>query len=97
MSELQRIQVLVKASQHEQVAKLAAAQGSSVSAVIRELIDEGLRERERKKARQLVALERLAEMRKELEGKYGAYEGDVVAEDREERMQEMERVWRGES
>ncbi len=97
MGELQRIQVLVKATQHEQLSRLAAAQGSSVSAVIRELIDEGLRERERKKARQLATLERLADMRQAIEANYGVYEGDVVAEGREERMQAMERVWHGES
>ena len=50
-----------------------------------------------KQARQLAALEQLNRLRNEIERKYGVCEGDLLAEVREERMQDMERVWRGES
>ncbi|MCW5852240.1 MAG: ribbon-helix-helix protein, CopG family [Anaerolineae bacterium] len=97
MSELQRIQVLIQASQHEQLVKLAKTKGQSVSAVIREMIDEGLDQREGKKEAWREALEELTRLRHEIEREHGIITRDFLAEARAEREQDMERVWRGES
>lgn len=97
MSELQRVQVLIQASQHEQLVKLAKSKGQSVSAVIREMIDKGLDPREGKKEEWREALEELTRTRKELEREHGIITRDLLAEVRAEREEDMERVWRGES
>ena len=97
MGDLQRVQVLIPASQREQLVKLAKTKGQSVSAVIREMIDEGLDQREGKKEEWREALEELTRMRKEIERKHGIITRDFLAEVRAEREQNMERVWRGES
>ena len=97
MSEVQYIEVIVEASQHEQLMRLAQAKGQSVSAVIREMIDEGLDQRRGKKEEWREALEELTKTRQEIEREHGIITRDFLAEVRAEREQDMERVWRGES
>lgn len=96
MTEVECIEVVVEASQHEQLVKLAQAKGQSVSEVIGEMMDAGLLERERQQARQLAALEQLTQLREELERKQGIITRDLLAELRAEREEDIDRGWRGE-
>jgi Arc/MetJ-type ribon-helix-helix transcriptional regulator len=99
MTQLYRAQILLEQTQHDSLRELATAEGRSVSDVVREAVTEYLvdhgKERQRQKA--LDALARLSELREELVAEYGIYEGDLLAEAREERDADMERVWRGEA
>ena len=99
MTQLYRTQVLLERQQHERLRQLAAAEGRSMSEVIREAVAEYLvdRGREWEKREALETLAKLSEFRERLVVEYGIFEGDLLAEAREERDQDMERVWRGEA
>ena len=97
MADLLRVQVLVETRQREALTRLAQAEGRSVSALIRDMIDQGLERRERSGNRQREALARLTQIREENEREYGFYNGDLIAETRVDREIEMEQLWRGES
>lgn len=97
MADLLRVQVLVETRQHEALTRLAQAEGRSLSALIRDMIDQDLERRERSGDRQREALARLTQLREENEREYGVYSGDLIAETRAEREIEMEQLWRGES
>mgnify|MGYP000511482775 FL=1 len=99
MTQLYRTQVLLEREQHESLQQLAAAAGRSMSEVIREAVAVYLvdHSKEWKKRQALDAIARLSELRQQLVEEYGIYEGDLLAEAREERDADMERVWRGEA
>ena len=99
MTQLYRTQVLLKREQHESLQQLAAAAGRSMSEVIREAVAVYLvdHSKEWKRRQALDAIARLSELRQQLVEEYGIYEGDLLAEAREERDADMERVWRGEA
>lgn len=98
VSQLYRTQVLLEHKQHESLQALAAAEGRSMSEIIREAVAEYLVERDEERERQnwQQALEELSKIREEIAGRFGVYQGDLVAEIREERADELERVMRGE-
>lgn len=99
MSQLYRTQVLLEREQHESLQQLAAAAGRSMSEVIREAVAVYLvdHSKEWKKRQALDVIARLSELRQQLVAEFGMYEGDLLAEAREERDADMERVWRGEA
>ena len=99
MTQLYRTQVLLERQQHESLQQLAAAEGRSMSEVIREAVAEYLvdRSKEWEKREALETLAKLSELRERLVVEYGIFEGDLLAEAREERDQDIERVWRGEA
>ena len=99
MTQLYRTQVLLEREQHESLQQLAAAAGRSMSEVIREAVAVYLvdHSKEWKKRQALDAIAKLSELRQQLVEEYGIYEGDLLAEAREERDADMERVWRGEA
>ena len=95
-----RTQILLTPNQRRRLEALAQQEGRSLSDVTRRAIETGLDTLEgvdeaHVRAR-LIALAELAEMRKQNELKHGIYPGDLVAEVRAEREQDLERVWRGE-
>ncbi len=98
MGQLYRTQVLLERKQHESLQTLAAAEGRSMSEIIREAVAEYLVERDEERERQSwkEALEELSKIREEIAARFGVYQGDLVAEVREERADELERVMRGE-
>jgi hypothetical protein len=55
------------------------------------------RERETQREREQRALDKLAEIRASIQARRGILDVDLVAEIREERDRDNERVWRGES
>ncbi len=98
MTELYRAQVLLERKQHEALRELAAAEGRSISQIIREAVAEYLVEVDEEHERQnwQEALEELAKIREEIESRFGVYQGDLLEEVREERAEELWRVMRGE-
>jgi hypothetical protein len=98
MSTLHRTQILLEPEQHRALAKMARRTGRSMSDVAREILGEALARQEREASRQraLQAIEWLSAFREEIRARHGVLQRDFVAEGREERAEEIERVMRGE-
>ena len=96
---LYRAQILLEREQHQTLAEMAEAQDRSISDLVREIIDDYLSQREENDQleRELEALHRLKEIREEVRQRYGVYQGDLIREVREERDQDMDRIWKGEA
>lgn len=96
---LYRAQILLEKEQHEVLAEMAEAQDRSISDLVREIIDDYLsqREEDNQLERELEALHRLREIREEARKRYGVYQGDLIREVREERDQDLDRIWKGEA
>ena len=99
MSTLYRAQLLLESEQHEALAEIAQQEGRSISDLVREIVRQHLieRDKEAQRQRELQAIEELAQIRARLEEEHGVYSGDLLAEVRAEREEEMERLWRGEA
>lgn len=91
MSDLYRAQVLLERKQHETLRELAAAEGRSMSDIIREAVAEYLVERDDEKERRQwkEALEDLSKIREEIQAKFGILSEDFVLFEREEREEEL--------
>ena len=91
MTQLYRTQVLLERRQHESLQQLAAAEGRSMSEVIREAVAEYLvdQERLRKRERWQRTLDELAEIRTAIETEHGILPDDFFLRDREEREEEL--------
>ena len=99
MSTLYRAQLLLESDQHEALAEIAQQEGRSISDLVREIVQQHLNERDEKarNQRELQALERLTQIRARLKEEHGIYQGDLLAEMRAEREEEMVRIWQGET
>lgn len=84
---MHRTQLLLEAEQYRQVRQLAEARGRSVSDVVRELIDLGLRALEDERRRRLRVLDELAALRR----RQAAAPADLAAAVREELRRRTER------
>lgn len=95
MSTLYRAQILLEPGQHQALTEIAQREGRSISDLVREIVGEHLVERDRevRRQRELQAIEELTHIRKQIQEQQGVYHVDLVAEVREERDQDMERVW----
>lgn len=87
-----RTQLLLDPDQYQAVVRLAAIQQRPISEIVREFIDLGLDQLHRHRQQKLQALAELNASRRELEARQGMYQGDLVAEVRAEREQQMEAV-----
>ena len=96
---LYRAQILLEPEQHDALAEMARQENRSISDVVREILREWLatRDRDAQRQRELQALEELTRLRLKIQEQHGVYTGDLLAEAREERDEDIERVWRGES
>ncbi len=94
-----RAQLLLTPGQRQRLERLAESEGRSLSDVARRALDAGLDSLEGRTdeaARQsLAGLEDLRRIREEMAAQYGVYPGDLVAEVRAERDQDLERACRG--
>jgi predicted DNA-binding ribbon-helix-helix protein len=99
MTTLHRAQLLLESEQHEALAEIARQEGRSISDLVREIVRQHLVERDKqaRQLRELEALEGLSQIREKLREEYGVYPEGLLAEVREEREEELERVGRGES
>jgi len=86
-----RIQILLEPEQHEALVEIAGQEGRSISEIVREIIDRHLKERARdaKRRRAVDALERLTGLREQIEQRSGVYRGDLIAEARAERCEQV--------
>jgi hypothetical protein len=98
MSTYYRAQILLEPEQHRTLAEIAEQEGRSISELVRESVQAYLVEREKETQweREQRALDRLAEIRARIQERHGILDVDLVAEIREERDRDNERVWRGE-
>ncbi len=92
MASLERVQVLLEPSQRRALARIAKREGRSVSDVLREMVDRGLEQKEQQGAEWKKALERLTARRLANRAR-GVYPGDLVTEGRQEREQQMDKLW----
>jgi hypothetical protein len=95
VSTLYRAQILLEPEQHQALTEIAQREGRSISDLVREIVGRHLAERDRevRLQRELQAIEELTHIRKQIQEQHGIYHVDLVAEAREERDRDMERVW----
>ena len=95
MGNLYRAQILLEPEQHRTLAEIADREGRSISEVVREIVGHYLveREQETQLQREMQAIKTLSQIRRQIEQKHGVYQGDLLAEIRAEREQEIDRVW----
>ena len=91
MAQLYRTQVLLEREQHEILRQLAAAEGRSMSDVIREAVADYLVDRERSRKRQSwqTTLDELTKIRAAIEAEHGVLPDDFFLHDRKEREEEL--------
>ena len=94
-THMYRAQILLEQQQHEMLAKIARREKRSISDVVREIVNEWLAAQtlESQKRLELDALEQLGQIRLRIQEQRGVYNGDLLAEARSEREQDIERVW----
>jgi len=99
VSTLHRAQILLEEQQHRALARIAEQEGRSISDLVREIVRDHLaqRDQEARTPSELQALEQLSWIRGRLQEEHGTYQGDLLAEVRTERQEDMDRVWRGEA
>jgi hypothetical protein len=98
MSErLYRTQILLEPDQHRALEELARKKARSLSDIVREILREYLTKHQEEEGihQELEALRRLREIREESSQRYGVYQGDIIEEVRNERDEDLERIWRG--
>jgi hypothetical protein len=89
---MHRTQLFLDEGQHRRLGRLAATRNRSISEIVREYVERGLQEDEKDREERRAALRRIGESRRELERLYGVYQGDLIAEIREERERDRDRV-----
>lgn len=98
MDRLHRTQLLLESGQHEALARIAEQEGRSISDLMREIVRQHLAEREKETEVRdaLQAIEDLTNIRARIREEHGVYQGDLLAEVRAEREEDVERTWRQE-
>ncbi len=95
-----RSQLLITPTLRQRLERIARREGRSLSDVARRALQVGLDAMEGQsdeaRQRRLNALHALSELRAEVKARYGVYEGDLIAEIRQEREKDLERIWKGE-
>jgi predicted DNA-binding protein len=92
----QRTQILLEAEQHAALKEMGEREGRSMSEIVREMVQAGLKDREAKIRQRLAVLEDLTALRRETEVIYGVYQGeDPIELVRRESAENLERVLRG--
>jgi predicted DNA-binding protein len=95
-----RAQILLTLKQRERLERLARREGRTLSDVARRALDagldalEGCDEQARRRQKEALAELDHIRARARVRERYGVYEGDLVAEAREERERQQEQVWK---
>lgn len=91
---LYRAQLLLQPSQHQRLREIAEREGKSISEVARGVIHRGLEsmteDEDALRSRQAAALGKLRGIRETVRDEYGVFEGNLVAEARQDREEGME-------
>ena len=90
MSTLQRVQVILDSKQRLLLRKIARQEKRSMSAVLREIIDRGIAQREADAKQWKPALAQLKALR---EANQTEYVGNPVDDARAERERQVEEIW----
>jgi hypothetical protein len=93
MSTLHRAQILLKTEQHQALSEMAKREGRSLSDLVREIVQRHLDREQSRRQHDLDIIDSLSQTRQQLQACYGMLESDPVASVREEREQDVERVW----
>jgi len=98
MSErMYRAQILLEPQQRRKLEEIARREGRSISAVTRQVIDAGLETLENEAETWAKRARVLSEL-KAIRGKQPfEYSGNLIEEARQEREEEMDQVWRGDT
>jgi hypothetical protein len=88
---MHRAQILLYPEQHRALSEVAREEDRSISDVVRDILQQYLEERSlaARLLRERQALYDLEQIRERIEGRYGVYQGDLVAEARAEREAQM--------
>ncbi len=92
MGNLERVQVLIGASQRKKLARIARREGTSVSELMRELIERGLEQRSLAQPEWQTALKRLRQLRTKQKPARRAPR-NFIAESRRDREKQSDRTW----
>lgn len=96
-----RAQILLEPDQHGHLREIAKREGRSISDIAREMIERGLRDREKDRQSRLQqgikALEQLAQIQRQVFEKHGVYQGDLISEVRSERDKALDEIRQGKS
>jgi hypothetical protein len=94
-----RAQILLEPEQHAILAKIAESENRSLSDLMRQIVADWLHQHNKaeQKARELQALEKLTELRRQIQEAHGIYSGNLIEEVRAGQEEDRDRVWRGES
>ena len=98
MSErMYRAQILLEPQQRRKLEEIARREGRSISAVTRQVIDAGLETLENEAETWAKRARVLSEL-KAIRGKQPfEYSGNLIEEARQEREEEMDQIWRGDT
>ena len=96
MGQKRRTQILLEPEQHKTLAEIAHQEERSISDLVRRIVNQYLEERARDTERQraIQSLDKLTDLRRNIEQRSGIYRGDVIAEARAKRDEQMEQVWK---
>ena len=97
MGQKHRTQILLEPEQHNALVEIAHQEERSISDLVRGIVSQYLKERARdtKRQRAVQSLQELTDLRERIAQRSGVYLGDVIAETRSERDEQMELVWSG--
>jgi archaellum biogenesis ATPase FlaH len=85
-------QILLEPEQYEMLQQIAQAQGSTVVAVVQEVLRLGLESLQKQKQQRREALQRLNRIRQEIQQTHGMIADDLVAQVRREREAQIEQM-----
>ena len=101
MSQKYRAQILLEPEQHQALQQIARLEGRSLSDVAREVIQAGLDARQSDSEeiwqKRNQAMQKLRQIREAVQKAYGIYDGNLIAEARAAREEQMREVWDQES
>lgn len=94
-----RAQILLEPAQHAALAEAARQANRSISDLVREIVGQWLSQHdlEGQRQRELLALEALTQLRLKIKEERGIYQGNLIDEVRDERDDDIRRVWQGEA
>ena len=98
MSErMYRAQILLEPQQRRKLEEIARREGRSISAVTRQVIDAGLETLENEAETWAKRAWVLSELKAIREKQPFEYSGNLIEEARQEREEEMDQIWRGDT
>ena len=94
MSTMHRSQILLEQEQYQALSSIAKREGRSISALVREALDQYLAalDKELKLEQELLALQKLKLQREKILRQHGELSEDFLAAVREERDSDLDRV-----